>query len=645
MRFIRILPFLALFPLLGCDGAPDWLRSPGGVAAYAAPLASDTTVVTTRRVWSSVPGSGVSLDMGTIMPNGAAMAFADWRTRNPAVFHLASNEVSRLGNDEPSGAGVAIYPVPSPDGSQIAFLLLSQVGRDTHLRVVDVATGKSRTLLAPDTAAIGQPLPVAWTPAGDSVIGLTYPPDNHREVKAWLIPTAGGTPRLVHTIPRYTGEEQLSLSPDGRWLLYTHDHPRAQPRRSDIYIIDVQGGGARPLVEHSAVDLLVGWLPGTDVVLFSSDRSGTKDLWSVRVVNGRASGEPRLVRSGFFRSQAVGFGGGALFYRVTAGSRGESVVNVDPRSGALVGAPSPPLEHFHAMPGGAAWSPDGQTLAAVTRERGNVNAVHLHSMHTGERRMFWLDEGIRPFVVEWAADGTALFVRAGEAGQRVGTGLHHFLRLDLITGTTSRLFAAADPGEPVPLRRFLVTPDGRSIVLRQQRTLDDGRTEMKLVLRSFEDGSERELYRTSAFIPEFSLSADGSQLAFMQQVWEDSDSLFILMMDGSQPLRAVASWDSDEVSLLGWLPGKTTLLAARLIEEGKAEEILRIELDGSTTVVGTSPFRPMRGFRGAQGYYRSRLTLSPAGNRLLHNISDIGTELWRMDGLHELFAEEANGRR
>jgi dipeptidyl aminopeptidase/acylaminoacyl peptidase len=535
----------------------------------------------------------------------------------------------------------------SPDGSQVTFIWLSRLPQD-YLRVVTVATGESRTLLTRDTTEIGPRFPVAWTPAGDSV--FAWLADEGADAEVVLIPAAGGTPRLVHAIPRDAARtmQHMSLSPDSRWLLYGHELSRHQQSRSDIYIIDVQNGGARPLVEHPAVDLLVGWLPGTDIVLFSSDRSGTRDLWSVRVVNGRASAEPRLVRSGFFRSEAVGFGGGALFYRVNTGSSGPAIVNIDPESGALLGAASPPLAGFdRAFYRGMAWSPDGQTLAALTWERG-LRTVTLHSMRTGESRVLWLDKAVQPYTAQWAADGQTLFLRAGEAGSSPNSPTH-FLRLDPVTGTTTRLFPAADPGEPEPYpfsQLFRVTPDGRFVVLlRQLRAPDDDRIEMKIVLRSIEDGSDRELHRTSGVIPEFSISADGTHLAFVKQAWQDSDSLFVMKMDGSQPLRAVASWDPDEVTLLGWLPAGNALLAARLTEDGNAEEILRVELDGSVTVAGISPFRPGRGARTVPGYYRSRLILSPAGNRLVHTVSDLGEELWRMDGLHELFARDAVGRR
>jgi Tol biopolymer transport system component len=649
MRSMRILPLLAVVLLPGCDTAGEWVRGHGATMAHAAPLTSDTSVVTIRRVWSSAPDVRSNiLDLSSPMPDGAGIAMTEWPTGDPAIFDLATREFRRLRvNDIPYDRGLALKTLASPDGSQIVLLWMNQRPDEWEgLRVVDVATGASRMIMTRDTATEGQPWPVAWTPAGDSVFALLYGRNYRSGAQVVIVPVAGGTPRLIRSIPAGVGALHVSLSPDGRWLLYDHEISRTEQTRSDIYIIDVQGGGARPLVEHTGLDALVGWLPGTDVVLFSSDRSGTTDLWSVRVANGRTSGEPRLVRSGFFRSQAIGFADGALFYRVTTGSSGQAVINMDPRSGALIDTASPPLLNAGPLQT-QAWSPDGQTLAAIT----SGQSVTIHSMENGDSRKFWLEGDVHAFRMEWAADGQALFLRVGEAGGMVPTGPHHFLRLDLVTGITTRLFAEEDPEDISSIWRFLATPDGRSIILRKQHTLDDGRTEMNLVLRSLEDGSESVLYRTSDFIPEFSISADGTRLAFVQQAWEKSDSLFVMRMDGSQPLQAVTSWDYDAISLLGWLPAGNALLASRLsgpysgrAEDKPGEEILRIELDGSLTVVGMSPFPPVRGAR-VQGYHRTRLVLSPVGNRLAHHISDSGEELWRMDGLHELFASDTTGRR
>ena len=641
MRSTRLLPLLALVPLLGCDGGADWVRGSATTTAYAAPLVSDTTVVTTRRLWSwSRPGpSDFTFGGTTVMPNGAGIAGTDWITGDPGVFDLTSKEVRRLPlNKEPYSTGLAFSVVPSPDGSLLAVNWSNNEPASNELRVVGVTGGDSRTIMPADTVVYFES--VAWTPAGDSVFAMIYPVfPRPGDVALVLVPAAGGRPRRVHTIPQSAAPYRMSLSSDGRWLLYTHQRLRNGKIQSDIYIIDAQKGGARPLIEYPAVNQLVGWLPGTTIVLFSSDRTGTTDLWGVSVVNGRASTAPRLVRSGFHRSHEVGFADGALFYRVETGSRGSALVAVDPQSGAIRGPISPPLANLRAFYRTSAWSPDGQTLAAQSLGRGS-RTINTHSIATGETRTFWLNEDVVTSRVEWAADGKALFLKVSKELR----GPHHFLHLDLVTGTTRRLFARDYPEDPRSLWKFLPTPDGRSIVLRQERTLSSGQKEMTIVLRALEDGRERELHRTSGFIPEFSLSADGTQLAFMQQVWGSTDSLFILRMDGTQPPRYVASWVYDAVSLLGWLPAGNAMLAARLTEDATGEEILRIELDGSTTVAGFSPFSPRRGQK-VQGFHRSQLGLSPAGNWLVHEVFDNGEELWRMDGLPALFAKDALGRR
>ena len=166
MRSIRILPLLAMISLLGCDGAGEWSRGPGAAIAYAAPLASDTSVLTTRRVWSS---TGNILGVSSIMPDGAGLATTDWTTGDPAVQDLASKEFRRFRLNEVPHEGVAIQTVASPDGSQIMFTWYPKRRGEGHLRVVDVATGESRMIMAGDSATGESLRPLAWSPAGDSV--------------------------------------------------------------------------------------------------------------------------------------------------------------------------------------------------------------------------------------------------------------------------------------------------------------------------------------------------------------------------------------------------------------------------------------------------------------------------------------------
>jgi hypothetical protein len=169
---MRMLPFVALLavvPLAGCDGTGEWLRGSAAAAAYAAPLASDTSVVTVRRVWSAAPSSGLKIDIqvGSILPDGRGLATTYWETGHPAIFDLTSRTYRRFSvNDHLYGVGFAHEAAVSRDGSQVVFLWYSRQS-PTHLLVVDVATGESRTIMSADSASYFSP--AAWNPAGDSV--------------------------------------------------------------------------------------------------------------------------------------------------------------------------------------------------------------------------------------------------------------------------------------------------------------------------------------------------------------------------------------------------------------------------------------------------------------------------------------------
>jgi Tol biopolymer transport system component len=656
MHTQRFLLLFAALPLIGCDSVRNLMRTTSTEPGYAPALANDTSVVTTRRVMTMTRSSQVDVSFSYPMPDGNTVAVTDWNTGDPAILDLDSQEIRRLAlNSAPYAEGIAMSMLPTPDGRRLAHswqVVTTPTSSSTarmEIRITDVATAASRTVMAIDTPIMAWLQALGWNSTGDSVFVLLLNANEKPDDGAlFLVPTMGGTPRRLADVPLSSvAAGAVVLSPDARHLVWNRDLSRAQTGRSDIYITDVLSGRTRALVEHPAVDELLGWLPGTNVVLFTSDRSGTTDLWSVRVANGRASAAPQLVRTGLFRSGAIGFASGAFFYTVQTGWRGPGIVGLDPRTGSPVGAVSTPLRDFNTYPRSLRWSPDGQSIAGVSQSRGR-NVVKVHSMATGSRETFWMDAGVNPLAIAWAPDGKSLYVRATVSAPSgfSSRGPHQFLRLDLVRGTTTRLPGPDDPELGNALRPFLVTADNQSLLLgagqiREERHID----EMALVLRSVQDGSERVLYQTAGFVPDFHLSADGAQLAFVKSLPGHADSLFVLGMDGAQPARVVSAWRNDEFTLLGWMPAGDAFLTARLTPDRKSEELVRVGMDGSVTVVGTSPFTPERG-QPVLGHGRSRLTLAPSGTRLTKDVlTDELQELWRMDGLPALFAAMGNGGR
>jgi Tol biopolymer transport system component len=76
----------------------------------------------------------------------------------------------------------------SPDGTQIAL----ELGRGQRLAVVDVATGKVRTLLRLHSAST-----VDWSADSQELLVKTQPRRRNRCAFLWRVPAAGGKPQLL----------------------------------------------------------------------------------------------------------------------------------------------------------------------------------------------------------------------------------------------------------------------------------------------------------------------------------------------------------------------------------------------------------------------------------------------------------------
>ena len=94
-----------------------------------------------------------------------------------------------------------------------------------------------------------------------------------------------GMLRVLKTLPANRLNGSLATSPDGRYLA-------AMVREgdsidSDILLLDTRDGREVMAVARPGVDMLVGWAPSGNGLLFTSQRGGSADLWTIPVVNGR----------------------------------------------------------------------------------------------------------------------------------------------------------------------------------------------------------------------------------------------------------------------------------------------------------------------------------------------------------------------
>lgn len=281
----------------------------------------------------------------------------------------------------------------SPDSRYIAYQ--SRRTGTWDIWVVDVTTGEQRQL----TNDIRDDTTPRWSPDGT---WMAFVSDRGGQTDLWMMPVAGGkairltNDRAVEFNPRWT--------PDGRSITYGQNDVR-----SELMLHPLDGGEARVLVDLEGYNLPSGDLsPDGRTLLYSSDRSGNLDLWSVATAGGEpvpfaaspmADDVPRYSPDGsrvLFRSARSG--AADLWVVPAAGGEARQVTN-DP-----------------ATEGSFAWSPDGRSVAySSNRGTAGGDLWVLDTIGAEPRRL--TQNNIRPLSIMWARDGNIYFVGAASGGR------------------------------------------------------------------------------------------------------------------------------------------------------------------------------------------------------------------------------------
>jgi len=244
---------------------------------------------------------------------------------------------------------------------------------------------------------------------------------------------------------------------------------------------------------HPAENHLLYWTPDGRSLVFLSDRSGTHDIWTVRIAGGKQQGEPELLKKDFARdSEVLGFApDGSLYYQTRTSSGRLYNGAVDLETGKVLVPPAPATTRYTSSTVQLTWSPDGRNLAYLSHPgqigRGN-NILTIRSSATGEERFLSPRlEGVNQ--ISWAPDSRSIIALGFTA---TGTGA---FRIDAETSEITRL---ADEGVFPHL-----CPDGKTLLF-----LGGG----GIRKRNLDTGEESEVVKTGAVV--FDLSPDGREVVF-----------------------------------------------------------------------------------------------------------------------------------
>ena len=470
-----------------------------------------------RRVWAA----GL-VDFGRVSSDGRFLSFTDWENDDSLTIHdFATGENRRLTGKGTTAASSRSNgrSVLSPDSKQIAYDCYNEDGFE-DLRIIGV-DGSEPRLLYSNREQVRRIEPAAWSPDGRYILAGFLKKDDTWEMT--LVAVGDGSVRPLKPLDRYAAQ-RARFSPDGRYIAYD--------TRGDIFLLETGTGRELPLVQHPANEYLLDWTPDSRI-LFSSDRSGTRDAWLIGVSDGKPQGSPELVQKDVGRSNPLGFTrAGACYYGTYAGAHEVYTAEIDLASGKLVSPPQPASRRWVGISRTPDWSPDGKFLAYL---RGGQ--IVIRSAETGEERELKPKaRSLRGLALRWAPDGKFLVVPGIDNEGRRG-----LMHVDVQTGDATLLVPLLERDTYFP--RFDCSPDGKTIFYVSQDAPEGN--DRTLFAWDLQTRRETALVRRRS-LGSFSVSPDGRWLVLTAWGEPTNSQVLFIMPTASGDLRELVRIDTEE---------------------------------------------------------------------------------------------------
>ncbi len=284
-----------------------------------------------RKVWT---GKGVDR-FGSVSADGEYLTFVDWETGNLVIRNLKTGENKPLTTEgtwkDPSQ--YALFSSISPDATQVVYMWYNAEGV-LDLRLIKVGNPTPVILYTPENKDEAM-APGPWFSDDKNIIVQKFNGNN----KLWQLLSMNLITReiklLKEIIPGSNNLSDLSLSPDDKQIAYSWPNP-ADKNMFDINLISIDSKFEFPIVKHPANDKLIGWLPGSNDLLFTSDRTGTNDVWVANISNGKSSYSPKRILANIGEIRPLGFKqDGSLYFHAQSIIAESFILPLDQSTGKL----------------------------------------------------------------------------------------------------------------------------------------------------------------------------------------------------------------------------------------------------------------------------------------------------------------------
>ena len=476
----------------------------------------------------------------------------------------------------------------SRDGKQLAYAWRMRQRDIYQLRIVSVAgTGEPTPEVIFDNPEVSWLAPYDWTPDGSAIAVVIHRKDKSAAIG--FVSTRTGVFEQLKSL-NWDSVSNMVLSPAGDLLAFDL---RRQDRSRDVEVLSVKGNGGATAVSYNADDTLVGWTPDGTRLLFLSDRSGSVDLWSVPIAQGKPAGDAVQLLSNVGRFWPAGVTqSGAVVAAVAAvGAAQLKVGDFNFEQGET--NKTQVVEEFVGPGTQMRWSHDGRFLATATQWLGllpltplsreqqtlrlNVRAVGTDELKTVVSELEYVND------MEWAPDNRSLILAGGDFRGR--TGLY---TVDIESGRTTPI-VRTDGEQVVMPAKWRAVVDGR--IYYERYVVGSGTR--RFIERNLTTGNERDVLRRSPAsdirtdfwpVPIVGVTREREVLYLTHPRPEVGFGLRLMSIDSTDDRELMHAAATDTLIVLDRMPDTDELLVARVDAE-KRSEVWRLPLHGSGTAV------------------------------------------------------------
>jgi Tol biopolymer transport system component len=570
------------------------------------------------RLVLSTSGMGIDLGQGSIAADGRTASGTDYSNGDLILRDMSTGQIrpllagtlqSRtLGGQAWAGRFVA-WSVLSPDQRQVAFARYGDAENPEQgqLWVMSTESGATPRLVTrnPEFRNV---VPQAWSLDGKSVLAHIERSNQGGRQIAW-ISMADGSVKSLKSFPWDQWiDYRLRLSPDGKYIAYSAA-PAVKSREMRPFLLASDGSTENPLTATAGVSEMPVWTPDGAHILFISDGTGSFDLWSVPVRDGKAAGSPSLVKRNIGRIENVGMTRAGSYYYLARNSV-ENVAIADLKPTTRI------KESFVGIR--PTLSPDGRQVAFTRHRPTDENSFDLviRSIESGEEKVY-SGEAIRPVPPGWFHDGkSVLTLIAPKTGS--SRALH---RIDVMTGESKQLLEF-DP-RVLAAGFAAVSLDDKTLYI-PGRDSPGGAALNRILSVDPATGQRKHIFtlKEGATITEpLQLSPDGRTVA-CQFADKTNSYTGTLATDGSGYRELYKDYKAALFGL-AWTQDGRALLFGRRGEQKYTWEIMSIPAAGGSPV--------STGLRG-NGTLQN-LNLSATGSRVAFSAASNGREIWALDNV------------